>query len=148
MEMMNHIYSKEVMHYIDLLQANINRMANNSANCKAWLIALVTAGLAFSKSELLNNIWILIIPTILFFFLDCYYLGLERRFIQVENDFLKRVKENEDIYDIIYSFNIQQFGSTLKWTCTAMTSWSTIPFYSIMVICIIFISIVARIYLV
>ena len=30
-------------HYISLLQENINRMAGNSANCKGWLLTLVSA---------------------------------------------------------------------------------------------------------
>ena len=34
-------------HFIDLLQNTINRMANNSANCKNWFMAVVAAVIAF-----------------------------------------------------------------------------------------------------
>ncbi len=123
------IYSESVRQYISLLQDAITRMAKNSANCKAWLIGIVTAGLAFSKNAELSNIWVLLFPTILFFFLDCYYLGLERRFIKLENNFLKALRANEDINNSIYSFNISSLGGNLKWVYQAMKSWSTTPFY-------------------
>lgn len=135
--MSTEIFTKDERHYIDLLQSNIHRMAMNSANCKAWLIALVTAALAFSEVVLLKNIWVLLIPTLLFYFLDCYYLGLERRFILIENEFLKKIREHESVESSIYSFNIRQFGCDLKWVAKAMNSWSTTPFYCLIALSII-----------
>lgn len=48
-------YSEDARHYISLIHNTINRMAGNSANCKAWLIALITACLTFSHGVLLSN---------------------------------------------------------------------------------------------
>lgn len=98
-------YTEEVRHYISLIQDNINRMAANSTNCKTWLITLLTADLIFLKGILLHNIWILLFPTILFFIVDCYYLGLERRFIQIEIEFLRKLRKCEEISTSLYSFN-------------------------------------------
>lgn len=137
-------YTEEVRHYINLIQDNINRMAANSANCKTWLITLITADLIFSRGTLLHNMWILLFPTMLFFLIDCYYLGLERRFIRVETEFLKKLKECEDVSEFLYSFNIHQFGSNAKWTFEAMKSWSTTPFYITVIIFIITIVIISR----
>lgn len=123
------IFSESVGQYISLLQDTITRMAKNSANCKAWLIGLVTAGVAFTKDAELSNMWVLLFPNTLFYILDCYYLGLERRFIKIENDFIKALRSNENIHNIIYSFNIRSLGGDFKWTYRAMKSWATTPFY-------------------
>ena len=100
-------YSEDARHYISLIHNTINRMAGNSANCKAWLIALITACLTFSHGVLLSNFWILLFPSFLFFFLDCYYLGLERRFIKIETQFLNNLRQNENVSNMLYSFNIR-----------------------------------------
>lgn len=129
-------YSEDARHYISLIHNTINRMAGNSANCKAWLIALITACLTFSHGVLLSNFWILLFPSFLFFFLDCYYLGLERRFIKIETQFLNNLRQNENVSNMLYSFNIRPLGSNIKWTSKAMLSWSTMPFYSLIIIII------------
>lgn len=136
-------YTEEIRHYISLIQDNINRMAANSTNCKTWLITLLTADLIFSKGILLHSIWILLFPTILFFIVDCYYLGLERRFIQIEIEFLKKLRKCEDISTYLYSFDIQQFGSNVKWTFGAMKSWSTTPFYITVMVFVIIIAFIS-----
>lgn len=132
-------YSEDARHYISLIHNTINRMAGNSANCKAWLIALITACLTFSHGVLLSNFWILLFPSFLFFFLDCYYLGLERRFIKIETQFLNNLRQNENVSNMLYSFNIRPLGSNIKWTSKAMLSWSTMPFYSLIIIIILII---------
>lgn len=63
-----------------MMQDNITRMAGNSANCKTWLVTLVTGLLAIGASLDEMNGWIFlsIIPVIGFWALDAYYLTLER----------------------------------------------------------------------
>ena len=87
---MENIYPfKEAEQYVSLLQENITRMANNSANCKNWLVAVIAGALAISFSK--DNvdyapyvIVLLMCLTLVFYFLDCLYLGLERRMIEAE----------------------------------------------------------------
>lgn len=135
-------YSESVRQYIGLLHDSISRMAKNSSNCKAWLIGLVTGGFVFSEDAQLHNVWILLFPTILFFILDCYYLGLERRFIKIERLFLETLLADEDVSNMIYSFNILPLGSNFRWTCQAMKSWSTTPFYTVIAFVIIIIVVI------
>jgi hypothetical protein len=137
-------FSESVRQYIGFLQDSITRMAKNSSNCKAWLIGLVTGGLVFSEDAQLHNVWILLFPTILFFILDCYYLGLERRFRKIERLFLDTLLANEDVSNIIYSFNIRPLGSNFRWTCQAMKSLTTTPFYAVIAFVIIIIGIIYR----
>jgi hypothetical protein len=89
--------------YVELLQRNIDRMANNSANCKNWLVAIVTGALAisFSQDAVACDMHILIITlmiavTLLFYFMDCYYLGLERRFKNAEKLFVAECKKDDN----------------------------------------------------
>lgn len=56
-------------------------MATNSASAKAWCLTLVSAILVIvADREISTLVYIPIIPTILFFVLDTYYLALERMF--------------------------------------------------------------------
>ena len=48
---MNELFTETDRHYISLLQENINRMAANSANCKTWLVTLVTAIIALQLTS-------------------------------------------------------------------------------------------------
>ena len=144
---------KECEQYVNLLQENITRMANNSANCKNWLSAIIAGvfTVVFTKDanyipELLTIIKII---TLLFYFLDCLYLGLERNFIAAEKEFIKLCRANnpntDDIKKMLMSFsktiNIEELTPNvcsekarhlwkqLKQTFRAMFSWSTTPFY-------------------
>jgi hypothetical protein len=67
----------------DSLQSIITRMANNSSNCKTWAITITAGSLAVSlakDSPALERGYIQLITLIPFWFLDCYYLALEKHF--------------------------------------------------------------------
>lgn len=75
---------------LDLIQAVITRMAQNSFQIKAWLIGVLSATMALGKDNLLvsdtNGIMAyafnatLLIAVLLFWYLDAYYLNAERRY--------------------------------------------------------------------
>ncbi|MBQ3544998.1 MAG: hypothetical protein IJA34_08455 [Lachnospiraceae bacterium] len=111
-------------------------MASNSANCKTWLIAIIAAiTTCLYNSENISNIyWIMFIPTMLFYILDCYYLGLERRFIKIENIFIEQLRKGQD--GDLYVFNVREIGGDIEYIFRAMKSWSTTPFYLIITISI------------
>ena len=130
--MASNIFSEEDdRNYISLLQENINRMASNSANCKTWLITILAALLAVqaSLSELRGLVWIALIPTVLFYFLDSYYLGLERRFIKIEERFINEKRTGHDTTQMHYDFKTKSIMSDCKATFYAMGSTSTWLFY-------------------
>lgn len=134
-----HKFSEEDdRHYISLLQENINRMASNSANCKTCLITIISALLAIqiSLQELQGILWIALVPAILFFFLDSFYLGLERRFIKIELTFVEQEKSGVDISAHLYNFNTKSIMGDIKATWYAMGSISTWPFYLTIVVVI------------
>ena len=78
----------EQLKHLEFIQAIITRMNSNSFQIKGWMITIVSALLALYASSKDNTayIFIAIIPTILFWFLDAYYLQQERKFRGVYND--------------------------------------------------------------
>jgi len=135
--------NEDCRQYINLLQENINRMAANSSSCKTWLVSIIAALLAV-QAALKEMVCVLLIGSIgfilLFYLLDSYYLGLERRFIILEKTFIDHLKSNEDYHDDMYNLNPQKIGKSggdVKFTLKAMKSFSTWPFYGILLISVI-----------
>lgn len=73
-------YNDDERQYLQMMQDNIARMATNSSNCKTWLVMLVAAIFAVSCGLGELNWWLLlsVFPIALFWYLDSFYLRLER----------------------------------------------------------------------
>ena len=70
--------------HLKMIEDIITRMANNSFLVKGWTVTLIAALLIFADAK--NNIcfiWIAIIPIIVFWYLDSFYLQLERKYRQL-----------------------------------------------------------------
>ncbi|HSS48402.1 MAG TPA: hypothetical protein VLX28_05605 [Thermoanaerobaculia bacterium] len=67
--------------YFDLIQAAISRMAANSFLLKGWSVALTTAilGLAAKDAKAMIAL-VALVPVLVLWGLDAYYLALERKF--------------------------------------------------------------------
>jgi hypothetical protein len=78
--MRENIYNEDERQYLQMMQDNIARMANNSANCKNWMVMIVAAIFAVSCGLTEMNWWLLLtlLPIVLFWRLDAFYLRLER----------------------------------------------------------------------
>jgi len=128
------IESPSVQSYVSILQAVINRMAANSAGCKTWCITLVSATIIIIATiEKPDYVWIALIPILLFFFLDSYYLGLERRFRARYNDFIRKVHSNSVTTNDLFIVTLEAgAGMTLLSTLRACTSISIWPFYGVL----------------
>lgn len=64
-----------------ILQANIQRMWSASVHCKTWCITIVSAAILFAVKESRPEVSLMmIVPILLFLFLDSYYLAVEREF--------------------------------------------------------------------
>jgi hypothetical protein len=102
------IMKEEKIKHLEFIQNIITRHNTNSFQIKGLTVAIVSALLAvYASNNNLEFIWIGIIPTILFWFLDSYYLQLERKFRGLYNDVAcvskvpKEIKEMEmrpDLY--------------------------------------------------
>ena len=73
--------------HLELIQDAITRMGNNSFQMKSWMLVVATALLgtyANTNNKLL--IILAIFPTIIFWYLDAYFLRQERKFRGVYSD--------------------------------------------------------------
>lgn len=123
--------SPAVQSHLTMLQGVIGRLAANSASCKAWCIALVSA-LAVVAAES-NNIDLLLVaslPIFLFGMLDAYYLGLERRFRRSYETFVRKLHGGsakvDDAFAIAPDFLLR---GLLAEALEALASFSIWPFY-------------------
>ena len=88
--------------HIDWLQGIISRMAKNSASCKSWAIPMVTAIVTLALEKGILPTKVAYIPVGLFYLLDCYYLGLERKFKDRLRDFIIKINDGKDFDKDIY----------------------------------------------
>jgi hypothetical protein len=120
--------SPSVQGHLQIIQAIINRMATNSASAKAWCVSLVAAILVLvgdkDKPALL---WIAVIPTVLFLFLDAYYLALEQAFRASYRTFVTKLHESKLAADNLYE--VKPEGGGFLDILKAVLSLSVWPFY-------------------
>lgn len=107
--------------HLEMIQAIIERMGNNSFIIKGWSFTSIGALFAFWFSN--TSMWYILLlnfcVTILFWFHDAYYLSLERQFRRlydevrlsdIETDFRMTPKQEEG------DFLIALFRPILKYT--------------------------------
>ena len=141
--------------YLQMLHDIITRMATNSANCKTWLITLITGFFAVSigVDTLRGWIWILLFPIVLFWYLDQWYLSLERAFHNRERNFLNEIFNDdvsvENYHKMLYDFKPLFISAEDKTSGLVSTDgiWKTksvIPFYGTLSLIVIVVTIIAN----
>lgn len=128
--------SQAVQAHLGIVQAVIQRMASNSASCKTWCITLVSAILVVvadkGKPE---YVWLALIPTILFFGLDAYYLALEKMFRLSYNNFIDKLHQGRvigsDLYVVVPS------GNMIRTMWASILSFSIWPFYLTLILMVL-----------
>lgn len=147
-------YNDDDRQYLQMMQSNIERMATNSANCKTWMVAFVTAFMALGSSSIVvARYWLLlgIIPILLFWYLDTFYLHLERAMRNRERDFLNKVAagDNEGYKAALFNFKPmmvkkEEAKDGLVATNDRWFSSSTAPFYSIAIIAVLLLTFIVK----
>ncbi|MGE5494514.1 MAG: hypothetical protein ACM3S4_04340 [Burkholderiales bacterium] len=73
--------------HLEFIQTIITRMNKNSFQIKGWSVTIVSAFLAlYANSNNTNFLFVAIVPTIIFWMLDSYYLQKERKYRGLYND--------------------------------------------------------------
>jgi len=84
--------------HLEFIQNLITRMNSNSFQLKGLVITIVSALLAvYASNKNQEFILIAIAPSVLFWFLDAYYLQQERKFIGLYNDISGVSEKPKDI---------------------------------------------------
>ncbi len=123
------VNSSAVQKHLEIIQGVIQRMAENSRSCKLWCVTLVAATLVLvARTGEPRHALIALIPTLLFLFLDSYYLALERAFIRSQNAFVAKLHEGKlkdaDVYKVV------PIG--MNWLLVIRSAYSSLsiwPFY-------------------
>ena len=125
------INQSSVQTHITMLQGIINRVSNNSANCKNWTITIVVALFVMLEDNTtqIEEPLIYFMPISLFYILDCYYLGIERLCRESQKSFIHKVTTGE-YYNILFTIpELSSLCKKISKTFFAMFSISTWPFY-------------------
>ncbi|MCB9894496.1 MAG: hypothetical protein H6839_08605 [Planctomycetes bacterium] len=120
--------SAAVQAHVNLMQSVIQRMAANSNSCKAFCVTLVSAVLVVVADKGKPNLaFLALLPVVLFFGLDTYYLDLEQRFRGAYNAFIDKMHDQTLLAADLYS--VHPKGDAIKNLANAMRSFSILPFY-------------------
>lgn len=134
--------SASIQTHLGILQSVIQRMAANSAACKAWCVTLVSAILVIvadkGKPEFA---YIALLPTVVFLALDAYYLALEKAFRNTYNDFIRKLHRNTLTQSDLYS--VQPIGNLSKLQFEAIKSFSVWVFYLSLIVLIYIAKVIA-----
>ena len=85
---------KKISH-LNMIQSIITRMGNNSFALKGWAVGIMIAVYAFAGSSNVKAVIVTLMPLIVFWFIDTYYLMLERKYRCLYDDV--RIKDEKDI---------------------------------------------------
>jgi hypothetical protein len=135
---------EEILHKeIDLVQAVISRMANNSFFLKGWLVSLIAVVLALTKDAVIAfespyYSLIILLPVIAFWYLDAFFLHKERCYRKLY-DWVIENRKNTD--DYLYSLNYKRFEKQVGNIFCVMFSKTLIPFYGLVVFILIILTV-------
>ena len=137
--------------HVDYLESNIARMNQCSFQMKGWAITVVSALIAVYVSTISEStpgnkmyIWIAIVPTVLFWVLDAFYLSKEYRFIGIYNDVTGITPEDKRIEVKDYDMPLKKYkGWKYSFWHAFLWSTSTTLLYGAIVIGLVLFGILA-----
>lgn len=120
---------------IDLIQGIITRMANNSFLLKGWIVSLIAVLLALTDQTIVATRltyfnFILILPVIVFWYLDAFFLHKEKCYRRLYNwTVSNRATSDENLYSLDYT----RFENDEKSIWTIMfTNKTLFPLYGLL----------------
>ncbi len=129
--------SEAVRTHLTILQDVIRRMAGNSASCKNWCIVLVAAILVLvARTATPDYALLALLPTLLFLFLDAYYLALEQVFRNSYNAFVRKL-HSDGAVGLSDLYVVRPVGAVNKQMPVSLRSTSIWPFYLALVAAIL-----------
>jgi hypothetical protein len=120
--------------YLEFIQNQIQRFAENSMSLKKWAVTLITALLVLSYNE--NNYQMLLIafiPLFLFWIIDSFYLHKERGYRKLYD----KIRKIENNVDFNMNTNLLEKGKN-TWLRTSFSKMLII-FYGSLSLCIMLI---------
>lgn len=116
-----------VMAHISMLQGIINRLAGNSASCKTWCIALVSAMMSLASATKVPSLAVVgIVSVFIFGYLDASYLAQERAFRNLMKSFIQKLRAGKYTHADVFETECKIEGGE-RWR--AFWSWPVAPMY-------------------
>ncbi len=121
---------KKISH-LNMIQGIITRMGNNSFALKGWAVGIMIAVYAFAGNSNVKAVIVTLMPLVVFWFIDTYYLMLERKYRCLYDDVRKKAEDKID-FNMNYNNvkielkNIKNYGFF-----NILFSKSVLPFYLI-----------------
>lgn len=118
--------------HLEFIQATITRMNQNSFQIKGWMITIVSALLAlYASSENAIYISIAVVPVVIFWMLDAYYLQQERKFRGVYNDVVGLSPDDNKVAIKDFEMPIQKYQCGKYCYFNVLISKTILPLYGI-----------------
>lgn len=125
-----------VLQHMAMYQNLIARMATNSSTCKNWCIVLISAFLAFIMDKgKVDMVWVGLLPVLLFWFLDAYYLALEKQFRAASNTSAEKIRESH--FSLEHLFLVKVDGKLPNYMKDSLFSYATYPLYGTLCVLLI-----------
>ena len=104
-------YSDDARTHLTFIEGVISRMNSNSFSMKGWMVTVVAALAALYAGSTAGNaevyLYIAILPVMIFWCLDTYYLQLEKKFRMLYDDTVAGSVE-------LYSMNIDNYKDKIQ----------------------------------
>jgi len=128
--------SPENIKHLEFIQNVITRMNTNSFQIKGWSIVIASALLAIYASTKNNYFFLVaVFPTLIFWFLDAYYLNQERKFRGLYNDVAGITEKPKEIKLFAMSPDLYVGGKYSYWS--ALFSVTILTMYLAMTVILI-----------
>lgn len=119
--------------HLQFLQDVISRMARNSFMIKGWTMTLVSALFAFAVTDLnAHFILIALIPAVMFWFLDAFFLQQEKLFRELYSQVGNGKITSDD-----FTMNVMQVKKDGMEYLTVMFSKTLLAFHGTLIACIV-----------
>ena len=121
--------------HLEFIQTVITRLNQISFQIKGWMITIVSALLAlYASSGKQIYILVAIVPTVIFWFLDTYYLQQERKFRGVYNDVAGLSPEDSRVDVRDFEMPIQKYQCGRYCYFNVLISRTILPLYGVVII--------------
>lgn len=120
--------------HLNMIQGIISRMGNNGFALKGWTVGIIIAIYTFTGQNSNKAVIITLIPLIVFWMLDAYYLMLEKKF-RLLYDNVRTKDEKEIDYSMSFNdINIKDGKEKDFSFIKIMFSKSIVPFYFVCIV--------------
>lgn len=116
--------------YLEMIQGVITRMASSSFFLKGWSVTLIVGIFALINKDTDKGYFLIAyVPIIVFWFLDSYYLQLERKYRALYNNVRTKNITEIDFSMDIEDVNISVDSSKKMYYFNCLTSLTEVFFY-------------------